>query len=128
MTDNIIKQAQNGLDDSVFLWLEDIAKTSEKLMFRTRNTLDSPLFNFSSLIGKWVYAASLILKLLSQVGIISLIGAAIVAVTQFFNNQALYLVEIFNLMVANRIYQAIIIILIITNIRHILFRLGDQEV
>lgn len=128
VTDNIKKQAEYGLDDSVFLWFEDIAKTSEKLMFRTRNTLDSPLFNFGSLIGKWVFSASLILKILSRIGFISLLGAAIATIIQFINNETVHLINIFYLLVTNRIYQAIIVILIITNIRHILFRLREQEV
>jgi hypothetical protein len=128
VTDNLKNQANYGLNDSVFLWIEDIAKTSEKLMFRTRNTLDSPLFNFSSLIGKWVFAASITIKLLGQVGLVTLIGALIIAGLLLFTNQSLHPIEVLSLLMSNRIFQGIIFILGITNIRHILFRMGDQEI
>jgi predicted unusual protein kinase regulating ubiquinone biosynthesis (AarF/ABC1/UbiB family) len=128
ITDRIKDQAKYGLDDSAFLWFEEIGKTSEKLLFRTRNTLDSPLFNFSSLIGKWVFAASLTFKLLNQVGLITLLGAAITTIIQLINDQTLHFVEIISLVVTNQIYLAIVTILLFTNIRHILFRFRDQEV
>jgi len=58
VTKKLRKQARDGLDDSVFLRVEEIGKTGEKLMYRTRNMLGSPIYNFSSLIGKWVFTLS----------------------------------------------------------------------
>ena len=128
VTGKIKEQTKNGLDDTVFLWFEEITKTSEKLMFRTRNALDSPLYNFSSLIGKWVFSVSIIFKLLSRIGLLALLGAVILTGIKFINNQPLEFVEILMLLFSNRIFLGIIIFLVITNIRHILFRLRDQEV
>ena len=60
--------------------------------------------------------------------LITFLGAAVAAGLQLVSGQALQPTEILNLLFTNRIYQAIIVILIVTNIRHILFRLRDQEV
>lgn len=128
VTDTIKEQARYGLDDSAFLWFEEISKTSEKLLFRTRNALDSPLFNFSSLIGKWVFAASITFKLLSTIGLVTLLGALIAAGIQIFSNQPIELIELLNVVITNPIYQGIAVFLLITNIRHILFRFRDQEI
>jgi hypothetical protein len=128
ITGKIKEQAKKGLDDTVFLWFEEIAKTSEKIMFRTRNALDSPLYNFSSLIGKWVFSVSIFFKLLSRIGLLALLGAVILTGIRFINNQPLEFVEVVRLLFSNRFFQGAIIFLVITNIRHILFRLRDQEV
>ncbi|MCJ7623825.1 MAG: AarF/ABC1/UbiB kinase family protein, partial [Anaerolineaceae bacterium] len=121
-------QTRRGLDDSVFLWAEDVAKTGEKLMYRTRTMLDSPIFNFSSLIGKWFFTVSLGIKLISRISLVTLLGIIVAAGIQLLAGQALQPIEILRTLLSNRIYQIIIAIIIITNARHILFRLGDQDV
>lgn len=128
VTKNIKNQTEHGLDDSIFLWFEEAANMSKKLMFRTQNMLDSPIFNFSSLIGKWVFATSLAIKFFGQVLLVSFLGGSITAITQYISGQTFQLIEVLNLLIASRIYQGIILTLIITNIRHISFRLGDHEV
>lgn len=125
---NLKNQTVNGLDNSVFLWVEEATKLSEKLLFRTHNMLDSPIFNFSSLIGKWFFAISVIIKFFGQVLFVSFLGASIAAATQLTYHQTPRLIEVLNLLSANRIYHVVIVILIIINIRHISFRLRDQEV
>jgi predicted unusual protein kinase regulating ubiquinone biosynthesis (AarF/ABC1/UbiB family) len=47
VTKSIRKQTRRGLDDSVFLRAEEIAKTGEKLMYRTRGFLSSPIYGWS---------------------------------------------------------------------------------
>jgi predicted unusual protein kinase regulating ubiquinone biosynthesis (AarF/ABC1/UbiB family) len=126
--DNVKDQIKHGLDDSVFLWFEEAANMSQKLMFRTRNMLDSPIFNFSSLIGKWVFATSLAIKFFGQVLLVSFIGAIIAGIVQLISGHPIQGIEVLTLLISNRIYQGIIALLIVTNIRHISFRLRDQEV
>ncbi len=128
VTSNIKNQTEHGLDDSIFLWLEEAANTGKKLVFRTRNMLDTPIFNFSSLIGKWFFATSLAIKFLGQVILVSFLGAGITAITLLISGQTFQLIEALNLLIASRIYQGIIAVLTITNIRHISFRMSDQEV
>ncbi|MBT3369077.1 MAG: AarF/ABC1/UbiB kinase family protein, partial [Nitrospina sp.] len=127
ITKKVKNQFKRGLDDAIFLRLEDFAKTSEKLMYRTQGMLGSPLFNFSSLVGKWVFTASMIIKIISRVFLVSLLGILIISGVQFLGGQSLQPMDILRLLAANRIYQVIVAILIIANTRHILFRLKDQE-
>jgi predicted unusual protein kinase regulating ubiquinone biosynthesis (AarF/ABC1/UbiB family) len=121
-------QTRRGLDDSVFLWAEDVAKASEKLMYRTRTMLDSPVFSFSSLIGKWFYAVSLVIKLIGRLALVTSLGAVVVAGVQLIAGEAIGPLEIIRTLLYNRVYQVVIAIIIITNARHILFRLSDQDV
>ncbi len=128
VTKNIRKQTRRGLDDAVFLRMEEVAKTGEKFMYRTRSFLGSPIYNFGSLIGKWVFTAALTIKLLSRALLFTLMGAIVIVGVQLASRQTLLPAEILNLLLSNRLYQIILAILIITNVRHILFRLRDQEV
>lgn len=128
VTKNIENQFRRGLDDAVFLRLEEVAKTGEKLLYRTQSFLGSPMFNFSSLVGKWVFTASLTIKFISRVLLITLLGAFIAASVHLLRGLDLQLTQIIKEVLSNRFYLALLVILLVTNIRHILFRLRDQEV
>ena len=125
---NIENQFKYGLDDTVFLRLEEVSKTAEKLLYRTQNFLDTPIFNFSSLVGKWVFTTSMILKLTGRVLLITLLGASLMAGIHLLRGFDLNLGEILREVLSNRVYLSLLVILLITNTRHILFRLRDQEV
>jgi predicted unusual protein kinase regulating ubiquinone biosynthesis (AarF/ABC1/UbiB family) len=128
VTKNLRDQARYGLDDTFFLRTEEVARTGEKLMFRTRNMLGSPSYTFSSLVGKWVFAFSLTLKLLWRLFLVTTVGALILAGVRWLGDQSLSLIDILSALVSNKFYLAIIAILIFTNTRHILFRIRDQEI
>ncbi len=124
----IENQFRRGLDDTIFLRLEEVAKTSEKLLYRTQNFLGSPMFNFSSLVGKWVFTTSMVIKLIGRVLLITLIAAGIFAGFQILRGFELKPEFIFKEVISNRFYLILLVVLLITNTRHILFRLRDQEI
>ncbi|MBC8506559.1 MAG: AarF/ABC1/UbiB kinase family protein [Anaerolineales bacterium] len=124
----IENQFRRGLDDTIFLRLEEVAKTGEKLLYRTQNFLGSPMFNFSSLVGKWVFTVSMVIRLIGRVLLITLITAGILAGVYILRGFDLQPETIFNEVVSNRFYLFLLVVLLITNTRHILFRLRDQEV
>jgi predicted unusual protein kinase regulating ubiquinone biosynthesis (AarF/ABC1/UbiB family) len=128
VTKNIRKQTRRGLDDSLFLRAEEIAKTGEKLMYRTRGFLSSPIYNFGSLIGKWVFTLSLSIRLIGRAILLTLFGAGIVAGAFLASDRVINLVDILKMVLSSRLYQVALIFTIIINIRHILFRLRDYEV
>jgi predicted unusual protein kinase regulating ubiquinone biosynthesis (AarF/ABC1/UbiB family) len=124
----IKRQARKGIDDTVFLNLEEMTKTGEKLMYRTQNLLGSPIFNFSSLVGKWVFATSVVINTLGRLLLVTLFVFILVAGVQVIQGQALDFLHILTKVITNRYFQIILGIISITSFRLILFRLGDQEV
>jgi predicted unusual protein kinase regulating ubiquinone biosynthesis (AarF/ABC1/UbiB family) len=128
VTKSIRKQTRRGLDDSVFLRAEEIAKTGEKLMYRTRGFLSSPIYNFGSLIGKWVFTLSLTIRLVGRAVLLTLFGAGMVAGAFLVSERVINLADILKMVLSNPLYQVALIFTIIINIRHILFRLRDYEV
>ncbi len=125
---NVENQFKRGLDDTLFLRLEEVAKTGEKLLYRTQSFLGSPMFNFSSLVGKWVFTTSMLIKLIGRVMLITLLGASVMAGIHLLRGFDLQLRNILQEVLSNRLYLILLVILLITNTRHILFRLRDQEI
>jgi len=121
------RQFKRGLDDAIYLKLEDFAKTSEMLLYRTQNALGSPPFNYQSLMGKWVYAISVGIKLIGKLFLLTLIAGPIIAGRHFMAGSVLPPVEILQSLQTNPLYLVIFTILILISIRQILFRLRDQE-
>jgi hypothetical protein len=108
--------------------LEEVTKTGEKLMYRTQNLLGSPIFNFSSLVGKWVFASSVVINTLGRILLVTLFAAILVAGVQVIEGQAINILQILTKVITNRFFQILVGIISITSFRLILFRLGDQEV
>jgi hypothetical protein len=108
--------------------LEEFAKSGEKLMFRTQNMLGSPAFNFGSLVGKWFFATSTAIKLIGRLSLFTLLVALIVVGVQVAGGIPFTTTDILMNVFSNRVYQLIVVIILITNTRHILFRLSDQEI
>jgi len=127
VTKNLKDQLTNGLDDSAFLWLEEASNMSEKLMYRVQTMLDTPIFNFSSLIGKGVFAATQLIKFIGRVLLVSLVGVVVVGLSAFISGQPVQPVQILQATLASRVYLVIILILILTTVRHISFRMRDQD-
>jgi predicted unusual protein kinase regulating ubiquinone biosynthesis (AarF/ABC1/UbiB family) len=128
LTKRAKRQFKRGLDDAIFLKIEDLAKTSEKLMYRTQSLLGSPIFNYSSLLGKWVYAVSVGIRLVGKVLLLTLIAGLLVYGIHVINGLPAEMWEILGAVVKNRVYQIFAVLLVIISIRQILFRLQDQEI
>jgi hypothetical protein len=127
VTKNLKEQLTNGLDDSAFLWLEEASKMSEKLMYRVQTMLDTPIFNFSSLIGKGVFAATQLIKFIGQVLLVSLVGVVIAGISYFLKGEPVELLSIINATLASRVYLVAVVILTLSTIRHISFRMHEQD-
>jgi predicted unusual protein kinase regulating ubiquinone biosynthesis (AarF/ABC1/UbiB family) len=128
VTKMVRRQFKRGLDDAVFLRLEEVANVTDKMMYRLQNALGSPLFTFSSLVGKWVFVGSMVIKLIGRIFMYSLIAALVLTGIYKLNGLTTDLLE--NLLVTARYpgFQVFIGLVIIINIRNILYRLRDQEI
>jgi predicted unusual protein kinase regulating ubiquinone biosynthesis (AarF/ABC1/UbiB family) len=123
------EQFRRGLDAGVYLQMEEIVDTSQRLFREFHRLLSTPVFKFNAVIGKSVFSLSILFRLLGHVGITTLITAGIILGTEWIaNGQVLYVGEMLSRVVSNHAYQLVLIILVIINFRNILFRLGDKEI
>lgn len=124
----VTSNLDKGIDDTIFLRMEEVAQTGQKLMYRTQNLLGSPVLNFSSLVGKWFVTATLIIKFLGRVLLLTLLATLIATGISFSQGLSLGISDLLIRVIENRIYQVFLVILTISSTRHILFRLRDQEI
>ncbi len=127
VTNTINRQIRKGVDDTLFLRLEEASATAEKLVFRTQSLLSSPLFKFGSLIGKWVFVAFMGIRILGRLLAFTLISGLVVTGFQLAAGGAVDVDEIARLTLTNRLYQVLLGIIVLIDIRRIFFRLGDHE-
>jgi predicted unusual protein kinase regulating ubiquinone biosynthesis (AarF/ABC1/UbiB family) len=123
------RQIQRGIDDRIFLQIEEITDTSERLFRQFQRFLSTPIIKFNAVLNKSVYAFSIFFRLFWQLTILTTIILAIVyGFGWIFDRQTLTFFDTLTITASNRIYQLAILFLLIVNIRTILFRLGDKEV
>lgn len=127
VVDGIKDQFTNGLDNSIYLWLEEANNMSEKLMYRVQATLDTPIFNFSSLIGKGFFAATQLIKSIGQIVIFTFICAGIIFFSEALEGTILHTRALWEMLAGSRVYLGGLVLLAIINFRQISFRLRDQD-
>ena len=124
---NIRKQIRQG-GDELYLRLEELSNVGEKLYHRTKDLISSPVFNYRSLVEKWVHTVSILIKLLGRVGLITAVLVFIVLAIQLGNGEPVGLVDVFRMVTSNLVYQILLAILVVVNARNVLLRLRDPEI
>lgn len=123
------RQFQNGLDGRVYMQIEELTDTSERLFRQLQRILATPVLKFNAVLDKSVYTLSVIFRLLGQIFLVTLAGLGVIYVNEWIiNNELINFFNAFRLLIANRVYLVIILLLLFTNLRMVLFRLGDKEV
>lgn len=122
-------QFQSGLDARLYLQVEEILGTSQRLFRELQRFLSTPLLKFNAVIDKSVFSFSILFRLLGHAGITTLITAGIVYGSEWIvNGRVLAFSEAIFRTFSNRAYQLFLLFLVFINFRNILFRLGDKEI
>src|SRR5207249_3768671 len=98
-------------------------------IFRTSHMLSLPSVNFNTLMSKWSFAVYTLLRFISQAVILTLIAGLLASLGLYFETSHLInMMNVFQRVVTNPIYQIILIGLIYVNGKTVLYRLDDKEV
>lgn len=120
---------QQGIEDRLYMQIEEIADTSERLFHKLQRFLSTPMLKFNAVLDKSVYSLSTLFKLLGQSALVTAVAVSIVfSIEWFAESNILYIGDALLIAVSNRVYQLIILILLIVNIRAIMFRLSDKDI
>lgn len=118
-----------GMDNRVFSQLENISNTGERLFQQFRRFLSIPTFKFNAIIGKYVYAFSMLLNMIRQWIVVSAVNLGFVyGMEWFLSSQVIGLGDALSRVAFSRFYQLTVLFLVVVNSRAILFRLSDKEV
>jgi len=129
MEARVRQQFDQGIDNRIFLQIEEITDTSAKLFRQLQRFLATPMLKFNAVLGKSVYSISVFFRMLGQIVILTSIGLGCLYGIEWFTNHhqlqfSIALTQVFS----NRMYQLGIVFLLMINFRTMLFRLSDKEV
>ena len=108
--------------------MEELSNVGEKLYHRTKDLISSPVFNYRSLVEKWIHTISILIKLLGRVVFITAVLTFIVLAIQLFSGEPVGFADVIKLVTSNRVYQLLLALLVVVNARNVLFRLRDPEI
>ena len=127
--ERLASQLQDGLDGRVYLQIEELADTSERLFRQLQRVLATPVLKFNAVLDKSAYSLAIFFRLLGQIVLVSLLALGIFYASELRINQPLTnFSEALMQIISNRTYLFVILFVITINIRTILFRLGDKEI
>lgn len=123
------KQMRSGSTDQFYLRLDRIVDTGEGLLFRLRHTLKIPTVNFHMLMSKWSYAVSTLIGFVAQVALVTLVGMVVAGGVAFYSGETVTeLQPLLEVVSSSRVYQGIILLLVLLSGRNVLFRMDDSEI
>ncbi len=121
------EKLKDNTGDGFFLNVEELSKSFNDLMIRTQTTLGQPLVHFGSTVDKWIFAISVLSRMVGRVLLITFLGLGLVGALQLMSGLPVTLSVLFQILAQNRLYQFLLAATAILNVRHILFRLRDLD-
>jgi hypothetical protein len=121
------KRLKDSAGDEFFLNVEESGKTFNDLLLRTQSVLGKPIVNLGSTINKWIFSASVLIRLAGRILFITILAVIGVRLWHAFAGESISIGMVLNLVIQNRLYQAFLIVAMVINLRHIIFRLREPE-
>jgi ubiquinone biosynthesis protein len=122
------KKLRNNAGDGVFLNIEDFGNTLDDLMIRAQTTLGRPIVNLGSTVNKWVFATSVLSRMVGRILLVTVLWMSIIGFLQVLIGDPVSLSIAGEQVIQNRFYQAFLIIALVFSARLILFRMGDRDI
>jgi hypothetical protein len=122
-------QLRWGIDDRLYLQLEEITDTGARLIRQLQRFLSTPVMKFNAVLDKPVYSIYTLFRFFWQVAVTSAVATgAIFSFEWLVEGNILQFGEVLYRVATNQIYYVVILFLTIINVRTIIFRLSDKEI
>ncbi len=127
--ERLASQLQDGFDGRVYLQIEELADTSERLFRQLQRVLATPVLKFNAVLDKSAYSLAIFFRFLGHLILVTLLALGIFYVSEWrISQQLTNFSDAFMQIISNRAFLFVILFVLIINIRTILFRLGDKEI
>lgn len=117
-----------GLDDGVFLRLEELLDLGGRLTYSIQRYVDSPVYRFSALAGKAVFAASSLLRWATLTLAIGAAGVVVRGGWRWSAGAAVDLSELSAEVAGSSWFLTAAVFFLAVNLRRVLFRFADRDV
>ncbi len=129
ITDSILDQLDGKNNEQLVIRLDRIAQTVEGFFSRTSHMLSLPSVNFSSLMSKWSFTAYILVRFLAQTLGVTALAVFLAVLNHYFRGeQPVNTYDVLRSVIAQPVYQIIILVLTFASGRTVLFRMDDKEV
>ncbi len=118
---------RHGLDDRLFLRLEELSDLGQRLIYRAERLADAQSYKFSALAGKAVFAASTLAQWATLTFTVGTLGAVVVGGGRLLRGEA-GLPEIAGEVAGSTWFLGFAAALLLVSVRRVLFRFADKEV
>ncbi|MEP7133408.1 MAG: AarF/ABC1/UbiB kinase family protein [Chloroflexota bacterium] len=122
------RKLRDNAGDGVFLNVEDLGNTFNDLMIRAQTILGKPIVNLGSTVNKWVFATSVLSRMIGRIFFITALCMGLVSLAHIFTGVPVSFTLAANQVLQNKIYQIFLVVALIFSARLILFRLHDRDV
>src|SRR5258708_1062209 len=96
-------------------------------MLTTQSRLGRPIVNFGSSVNKWIFGASVLIRLSGRILFITILAMIGVQIWNNLAGQSVSIGTAFVWVAQNRLYQLFLFLALIINVRHIVLRLIEPE-
>lgn len=129
VTETVLNRLEGKSNEQMIIRIDRISQTLEGLLFRTMHLFSLPTVNFNVLMNKWSFAIYVAVRFFAQL-LLTTTAAMVVAyvITNMPGHTPLTIDTLFFQVISNPIYHAVVLLLIMTNGRTVLFRMDDKDV
>ena len=129
VTETVLDQLDGKGTEQLVIRLDRIAHAAESSLFRISHMLSMPSVNFNSLMSKWSFAFYMAFRFAGTAILLTLGGAFLTWIQNTLQSQhSMGILDIFQKVVTNPVYQFLLIAIILINGRTVLFRMDDKEI
>lgn len=122
------KKLRHNAGDGVFLNIEDLGNTFNDLMIRAQTTLSKPIVNLGSTVNKWVFATSVLSRMIGRILFITLLFVGLISLAHIVKEDPVSFTVALDQLFQNKIYRVFLVAAALFSARLILFRLRDRDI
>jgi hypothetical protein len=122
-----LRRIDDNSGDNFFVRVEELAETAQGVFRRAQHVVSSPVLHFASVVDKWAFGLSVLARMVVRLCFFTLVCAIGLSLTRLIQGQPTDTLLTFQLVFQHWFYQSVALIILILNVRHILFRLRERE-
>src|SRR5262249_4856001 len=121
------REARRNTPGALALRAEELGSSLNDLLLRAQSTLGRPIVELGSTVDKWVFAVSTLGRLAARLLLLTLLGLGLAALGGWLAGTPVDVGAALLAVARNALYEVLAAVLILLNLRHILFRLRERD-
>ncbi|MCI0393409.1 MAG: AarF/ABC1/UbiB kinase family protein [Chloroflexi bacterium] len=120
-------QVRRTFLDESYLRLEELLETGEEALWQAQHRLSSPFVTFNSVVDKATFTVSVLSRMAWRIFLATLIATVLVSLRAYQAERGVDPAQTMGMVLSNRLYLLVILLIVVLNLRHIIFRLRDPD-